>query len=86
MFIEVDGELKQISAAGYNVGPGHGIIVSKINDNIRVYFLKKNIQLVKIYFTNICALYLRWTRLQTVFGTRSSTHGCRVARRQACES
>ena len=41
LFIEVDGELKQISAAGYNVGPGHGIIVSKINDNIRVYFLKK---------------------------------------------
>jgi len=36
LFIEVDGELKQISAAGYNVGPGHGIIVSKINDNIRV--------------------------------------------------
>ena len=37
IYIEKDGIRVEIGD-GYSVGPGHGLIVSKIGDNIRVFF------------------------------------------------
>ena len=54
LYFEIDGALEEIGN-GFNVGPGHGLIVSQIGNNIRVnilsqHFFCKAIQIL----SNIC--------------------------------
>ena len=49
IYIEKDGVRVEIGG-GYSVGPGHGLIVSKIGDNIRVTPLLNSFD---IYIWNI---------------------------------
>ena len=44
IYIEKDGVRVEIGD-GYSVGPGHGLIVSKIGDNIRVNYFTKYIRI-----------------------------------------